>query len=112
MQFVELPEFVRECKRFAKKYKTFPKDLEQLKTFIAAAPPNGNGTKHWNCITRTDTCAVFKVRMHCDSTKGRSFRVIYAYRANVQTIDLLEVYFKGDQENHSHDRVAMYLRSM
>lgn len=111
MHVAELPEFVRECKKFSKKYKTFQKDLVQLKTFIATAP-QGNGTKHWNCITRTDTCAVFKVRMHCDSTKGRSFRVIYAYHAEAQKINLLEVYFKGDQENHSHDRVAMYLRSM
>ncbi len=111
----ELPAFSKEFKKLAKKYKTLKKDFDQFKIILIKANAyQGNGSKHWNCLHKNERFEIYKVRMHCDATKGKFFRVIYAYHKNTGTIDMIEfieVYFKGHKEIEDRKRIEAYIKS-
>lgn len=113
IHFQETTEFAKEMKRLSKKYRTLVKDFSQLKELFLVAAPRGNGSKHWNLLHKNDTLEIYKVRMHCDSTKGKFFRVIYAYHLKTQAIELIEfieIYFKGNRESEDKGRINEYLK--
>lgn len=108
--FNELPVFSKEFKRFAKKYKSLPDDLEEFKRVISVAPL-GN-SKHFNVITKNEECIVVKARFFCRYLKGSSLRIIYGYHpANGGAIDFIEIYFKGDKGNEDQNRIVEYFKS-
>ncbi|MCF6153109.1 MAG: hypothetical protein E3K38_12635 [Candidatus Kuenenia stuttgartiensis] len=110
MIFNELPEFVKECKRLAKKYQSLPDDLEEFKRVITVVPL-GN-SKHFNAITINDRCTIIKARLFCRYLKGSSLRIIYAFHDNNLRADLIEIYFKGDKEHENHERIKEYLNNL
>lgn len=109
MNFDELPEFQKECKRLGKKYQSLPDDIQQFKDIVSAIPL-GN-SKHFNVITQNEACCVVKARLFCRYLKGSSLRIIYAYHEEKQRIDFIELYFKGDKENEDRERIEEYLNS-
>ena len=110
MNFNELPEFAKEFKRLIKKYKSLPDDLEEFKRVIAVEPL-GN-SKHFTIITKNDYCTVVKARLFCRYLKGSSLRIIYAFHSNDLGVDFIEIYFKGDKENESRERIKAYLNNI
>lgn len=111
--FQQTSEFTKDLKKLSKKYRTLEKDLCQLKELYLAAAPRGNGTKHWNLLYKNDDVEIYKVRMHCDATRGKFFRVIYAYHLQTQTVELIEfieIYFKGNKANEDRDRISDYVK--
>ena len=56
MNFNELPEFKKECKRFAKKYKSLFDDLQEFRNVISIIPL-GN-SKHFNIVTQTENVKI------------------------------------------------------
>ena len=111
MEFSELPEFARDLKRLQKKYLSLPKDLEDLKSYLAIKP-RGTGGKHWNCIHRTEKVEVYKVRLTCAYLNASTMRVIYMYRIEEAAVDLVELYYKGEKENEDRERVKQYLKGI
>ncbi len=109
MNFDELPEFQKELKRFAKKYKSLPADLQEFCNVISAVPL-GN-SKHFNVITQTEIFCVVKARLFCRYLKRTSLRIIYSYFEQEQRIEFIELYFKGDKENEDHERIKEYLKN-
>lgn len=112
MIFEETSEFQRDFKKLLKKYRTLRDDFEVLKKAIAAAPA-GNGTKHWNIITKIEAAhvVVLKVRLSCRALKiGNDFRVVYAYDDQKVVILFLEIYSKGRQTTENTDRITTLLR--
>ncbi len=112
--FQETIEFTKELKKLSKKYRTLKKDICQLKELYLTTAPQGNGTKHWNLLHKNDHVEIYKVRMHCDATKGKFFRVIYAYhlkKQNIELIEFIEIYFKGNKANEDKDRINDYLKA-
>jgi len=107
MNFDELPEFQKELKRLARKYKSLPDDLQEFRNVVSAVPP-GN-SKHFKIITKTETLYIVKARLFCRYLKGLSMRVIYAYFAQNLRIEFIELYDKGDKENEDHGRIQEYL---
>jgi len=105
----ELPEFCKEFKRFSKKYKSLPKDLDEFKRVVEVAPL-GN-SKHFNVITRNEQCVIIKARLFCRYLKGSSLRIIYAFHCQSCKIEFIEVYFKGDKRNEDRERVKEYLEN-
>jgi len=103
----ELPEFSREFKRFSKKYRSLPGDLEEFKRVVDVAPM-GN-SKHFNVITRNERCAVIKARLFCRYLKGSSLRVVYAFHCQSCKVEFIEIYFKGDGGNEDKDRIKAYM---
>lgn len=110
MNFSETPEFTKEFKRLAKKYRSLPDDIKEFKRVIAAVPL-GN-SKHFNVITKNEPCAIIKARLFCRYLKGSSLRVIYAYYYQDCKIDFIEIYPKGDKENENRERIKEYLRNI
>jgi len=104
----ELPEFSKEFKRFTKKYKSLPDDLEDFKHVVNVAPV-GN-SKHFNIITKNEQYTVIKARLFCRYLKGSSLRIIYAFHLQSYMVELIEIYFKGDKENEDRERIKLYLK--
>ncbi len=109
MNFNRLPEFQKEFKRFAKKYKSLPEDLQEFCNVISVIPL-GN-SKHFNIIIKTETFYIVKARLFCKYLKGSSLRIIYAYFEQEQRIEFIELYFKGNKENEDRARVKEYTRN-
>ena len=109
MNFNELPEFQKDCRRLEKKYRSLVGDLKEFRSVITVIPP-GN-SKHFNIITQKEILYIVKARLFCRHLKGTSLRVVYAYFEQEKRIEFIEVYFKGDKENENHDRIKNYLSS-
>ena len=107
MHFDELPEFQKELKKLAKKYKSLPEDLQEFSNVVSAVPL-GN-SKHFKTITQTDVLCVIKARLFCRYLKGSSLRIIYAYFEQSQRVEFIELYHKGEKENEDRDRIKEYL---
>jgi len=108
MNFDELPEFTKECKKLAKKYRSLENDLAQF-TAIVTTIPRGN-SKHFNVLVEEECFCVVKARLFCRYLKGSSLRIIYAYFQADDRIEFIELYFKGDKENENFERIAMYVK--
>ncbi len=106
----ELLEFSKEFKRFSRKYKSLPDDLEEFKRVVDVAPL-GN-SKHFNIITRNEQYAVVKARLFCRYLKGSSLRIIYAFHCQSCKVDFIEIYFKGEKENENYERIKEYLKKL
>lgn len=108
MQISETDEFKRGFKKLKKKFKAIDKDFEVLKKAIKAEPL-GDGTKHWNTITKiAEKEIVFlKIRMSCRALNmGKNFRVIYMYNGQDIALLFIEIYFKdGVKENNDKSRI-------
>ena len=109
MNFDDLPEFQKELKRFAKKYKSLPDDLREFRSVVSAVPL-GN-SKHFNVVIQTEGLHIVKSRLFCKYLKGSSLRIVYSYFVQDQRIEFIELYFKGDKENEDRERIKEYLKN-
>ncbi|KKS94073.1 MAG: hypothetical protein A3H59_00700 [Candidatus Jacksonbacteria bacterium RIFCSPLOWO2_02_FULL_43_9] len=107
MNFDEVPEFQKELKRLAKKYKSLHDDLQEFRNVVSAVPL-GN-SKHFNVITKTEVLHIVKARLFCRYLKGASLRIIYAYFEQTLHIEFIELYYKGDKESEDNSRIKEYL---
>ncbi|EKE21688.1 MAG: hypothetical protein ACD_7C00154G0007 [uncultured bacterium] len=112
INFRETAEFKKDFKKLFKKYKTLAQDFINLKNKYLTEAPRGNGAKHWSLLHKNSRVEIYKVRMHCDSTRESFFRVVYAYHKETETIELIEfieIYFKGNKANEDSGRIDDYL---
>ena len=107
MNFDELPEFQKERKRLARKYRSLSEDLQEFRNVVSVVPL-GN-SKHFAVIARNETLHVVKARLFCRYLKGSSLRVIYSYFEQERRIEFIEMYYKGEQKNENRGRVRAYL---
>ena len=107
MNFDELSEFSKEFKQLSKKYLSLMEDLDEFKKILSAIPL-GN-SKHFNVITRSSGAMIVKARLFCKYLKGSSLRVIYSYIQQTNTIEFIELYFKGSKANEDRERIKYYL---
>ena len=108
MNFDELPEFKKECKRLARKYRSLSEDLKEFRKVVSVIPL-GN-SKHFTVIEQNDVLRIVKARLFCRYLKGSSLRVIYSYSERAQRIEFIEIYYKGDKENEDRKRIQQYLK--
>lgn len=109
MNYNELPKFSKEFKRFSKKYKSLPDDLEEFKRVVDVVSLGNR--KHFNIITQNEQCVIIKARFFCRYLKGSSLRIIYAFHRQDCRIDFIEIYFKGEKENEDRERIKDYLKN-
>ncbi len=109
MNFNKLPEFQKELKRFGKKYKSLPDDLQEFCSVVSIIP-FGN-SKHFKVIVQNEIFCIIKARLFCRYLKGDSLRIIYSYFEQNQRIEFIELYFKGDKENENRERIKEYLKN-
>ena len=112
-EVARLPEFERDLKSLAKRFRTLEEDLStliraQLVLFHKIGVDNGGIRQIAGLPFREP--AVYKVRKFaCRALKGRGassgLRLIYAYFEGMDRIELVEIYFKGDIEDESRARI-------
>ncbi|MCK4765581.1 MAG: hypothetical protein KAW12_25490 [Candidatus Aminicenantes bacterium] len=111
--------FKKDLKRLSKKFRTLEGDLRnfikaQLVLFHKLGIDN-DGVKQVPGL-KTLYPPVYKARKFaCRSLKGKGaksgIRVIYAYFEESDTIEFIEIYFKGEKEMENAARIKDYLSS-
>ena len=107
-RFSQLPEFEKELKKLSKKYPTLANDIDDIKPVLISSP-TGIG-KNFTIIGTFQEVKIVKVRIHCESLRARTMRLIYAYRKDKIEFMYIELYFKGDKENEDKERIKQYLK--
>lgn len=117
-EICRLPEFDNDLRKLLKRFKTL---VEDLKIFIE---------KQLNLYhkVKIDNKGIFQIsglpienpkiykakKFACRSLKGKGvqsgIRVIYAYFAEADKIELIEIYYKGDKENEDRERILRYYK--
>jgi len=108
-----LDEFEKDKKKLSKRFKTLHDDIEmfinvQLKLYHKLQIDNNSILKIENLGVQYPK--IYKVKKFaCKSLKGKGvqsgIRIIYAYYPDLDKIDLIEMYYKGDKENEDRDRI-------
>jgi len=106
--FSKLSEFDKELKKLSKKYHSLVYDIEDIKPILLSCP-TGIG-KNFTIIHSSEDIKIVKVRIHCESLRARTIRLIYAYRENKIEFIYIELYFKGNKANEDRKRVKQYLK--
>ena len=115
-----LPEFEKDFKKSLKKFQSLEEDLKtfidkQLDLYHKLKIDNGGILE----ITGLgiENPKIYKARKFtCRSLKGRGvqsgIRVVYAYFSDDDRIELIEIYFKADQENEDKERIKEYYKKI
>ena len=111
-----LPEFGKDFKKLAKRFKTLDDDIEtfidkQLKLTHKLGVDN-KGVVHISELG-IETPKIYKAKKFaCKALKGRGvmsgIRIIYAYYENKDVIEFIEIYFKGDKANEDKERIIKH----
>lgn len=104
-------EFIRDFKKLVKKYRTLNEDLERFKKFIIFEPIIQS--KNFTILHKGEDCLICKARFHCGYLRGYKLRIIYAYHKKtneIELIEFIELYFKGDKERENKARIYHYLK--
>ena len=109
--------FDKDLKRLLKKFRTLEEDIEIAKTnaielFHLKNIDNNSVELIPNfCSDELKICKIKKFA--CKALKGRGvqsgIRIIYAYYVLTNTVDFIEMYFKGESENEDKERIKEYL---
>jgi len=113
-----LPEFDKDLKKLAKRFRTIEEDLQILidHGLVAFHKFNiDNGGIFEIEGLGISYPKIFKVKKFaCRALKGTGansgLRLIYAYYADKDIIELIEIYFKGDKDNENRDRILKYYK--
>jgi mRNA-degrading endonuclease RelE of RelBE toxin-antitoxin system len=126
MNYKETQEFKKDFKRLLKKFRSLDEDLEFVK--IATIEPYHIGVLLNGVLEKKDANAIFPIlnfcsdelkickikKFACKALKGRGvqsgIRIIYAYDVLTNTVDFIEIYFKGESENEDKERIKQYLK--
>ncbi len=121
-------EFEKDFKRLLKKLRSLEEDFEFAK--IATIEPYHIGVLHNGVLEKKDAHSIFPIpnfcteelkicklkKFACKALKGRGvksgIRIIYAYYVFTNTVDFIEMYFKGESENEDKERIKQYLASV
>ena len=111
-----LAEFENDLKKLSKRYHSLEEDLEtfikkQLKLYHKLHIDNGGIFPISNL--GVEYPKVYKARKFaCKSLKGKGvmsgIRLIYAYFEDKDTVEFIEIYYKGDKENEDKVRIYKY----
>jgi mRNA-degrading endonuclease RelE of RelBE toxin-antitoxin system len=100
--FTELTEFQRDLKHLTKKYPYLPSKS------VFEIFPKGRGTDCDQIPNLKIKSKIYKTRIDCRSLKRDAMRLIYCYNEDSDLITLVEIYFKGDQQLETRERILKY----
>ena len=128
MNYKATEEFEKDFRRLLKKFRSLEEDFEFAK--IATIEPYHIGVLYNGILEKKDANSIFPIpnfcteelkicklkKFACKALKGRGvksgIRIIYAYYVLTNTVDFIEIYFKGELENEDRERIKQYLASM
>ena len=108
------PEF-EKCMHHLRKFRTIEEDLNRFEKVLLANQPD---LKPWGMdvviipgISGTKYMEIYKARkFKCVSLNStQKIRVIYTFNPSENKIIFVEIYFKGDREDHNVDLIKKYL---
>lgn len=115
-----LPEFQKDFKKLAKRWRTLSQDFELVKkgTIEFFHLQSGNNQSIFPipgfCSDSISICKIKKFA--CRSLKGKGnktgIRVTYGYFPSELRVVFIEIYYKGDQENEDKRRIQQFLNSI
>lgn len=114
-----LPEFDKDLKKLLRRFKTIEEDLEifidkELVLYHKLEVDN-KGVFPIPSLSVEEGIKIYKAKKFaCRSLKGKGvqsgIRVIYAYFEDTDTVELIEIYYKGDKENEDRERISRHFR--
>ena len=115
-EIVYLKEFQKDFKKLKKRFRTLDNDLKtfinaQLKLFHKLKIDNQGIVEISGLGLEYPT--IYKVRKFaCKSLKGTGsrsgVRIIYAFYPDLDKIEFIEIYYKGDKEKEDRKRISNY----
>jgi len=114
-----LPEFEKDIKKLRKRFNTLEEDLTifintQLNLYHKLKIDNKG------IFTITDgpshSFKIFKAKKFaCRALKGKGvrsrIRIIYAYNEAEDSVDFIEIYYKGDKTIEDKERISSYIKN-
>ncbi|MBU0486268.1 MAG: hypothetical protein KKB30_17325 [Proteobacteria bacterium] len=120
IKYAKTATFTKDFKKLLKRYKTLQSDL-------GVAKRDAIELYH---LKRVDNQSVFPIpgfcseellickvkKFACKALKGQGarsgIRIIYAFFPKRMKVVFIEIYFKGDRENESRDRITAFIKSI
>jgi hypothetical protein len=122
MNFSEAPEFARDVKQLAKKWRSLPGDINDAKAAIEPLYVEQPGVvideyrklflggKMATIIYEDDANEVVKMRLDCESLSTNSkLRLVFVYVKTMDGITLMELFNKADKPREDTKRWQQYL---
>ncbi len=123
MNYSETPEFQKEFKSFAKKWRTLPSDLKKAKRQIDLlyVPTDGIdikvyrenffGTKKATIISKNPSHEIVKMRLDCASPGSKNkLRLVFVYIKTKNGVTLVELFAKNhNQTRENPKRIEKFL---
>lgn len=113
LSYESTPDFDKDFKRLCKRFRTLPEDLETLKR-AAIELLHVHSIDNLSCLEIPGCCTdgktSYKVKKFpCKSLKGKGvrsgLRLTYIFFHAENRVLLVEIYYKGDQENEDRSRL-------
>lgn len=122
LKFDATPEFQKDVKKLAKKWRSIPDDIEQAKRAITPlyTPIDGVDIKDFRdsffatsratILTSTETYEIVKMRLDCMSLgSDKKTRLVFIMIRTDDTIQFVELYAKNANEQHDQRRLKEYI---
>jgi hypothetical protein len=117
-EIIRLPEFERDMRRLLKRFRSLEDDLDNfIKTELTLFHRLGIDNKGVVQISGLgfQSPKVYKGRKFaCRALKGKGahsgIRVVYAYFEQMDRVELIEIYYKGDKANEDRERILRQYR--
>jgi mRNA-degrading endonuclease RelE of RelBE toxin-antitoxin system len=116
-QVSRLPEFDNDLKKLGKRFRTIEEDLgifvENELFLYHKLGKDTKGVFQISGLSVRRGIKIYKARKFaCRSLKGKGvqsgIRVIYTYFEDTDTVELIEIYYKGDKENEDGQRISRH----
>jgi mRNA-degrading endonuclease RelE of RelBE toxin-antitoxin system len=112
-KITHVPEFEKDLKKLSKRFSSLEQDLQTVikagMTLFHKQKVDANAIFHISDLGIT-SLKVYKVKKFaCKALKGKGaqtgIRVIYAYHAEEDWIEFIEIYYKGDKASEDRERI-------
>lgn len=124
MNFSEAPEFKKEVKKLAKRWRSIPEDIEAVKMYILPLyeqlTADVDVTEYRReffagrkaAILKTnDSAEVIKMRLDVASIgRNDKVRIIFVAIRTTETITFIELYAKNDKDREDEKRIKKYIK--
>jgi mRNA-degrading endonuclease RelE of RelBE toxin-antitoxin system len=115
---VRLPEFEKDLKKLLKRFKTLEDDLDilvrtELNLYHKLRKDTG-GVFRLTGLAGGEPKIYKAKKFACRSLRGKGvqsgIRIIYAYYEERDSVELIEIYYKGDKATEDRERLARVYR--
>ena len=109
--FVEAPEFKKDLHKL-RRFRSIQEDFERFKKVLnAEGPKNLRGAIVISNLGKVITPVYKAKKFRCKDLKSSSeIRVVYTYNFSKDEVFFIEIYFKGNKENHDLERIRKYVK--